>query len=166
MHTVLDNRYVLSVVFVCSGNICRSPIAEKVYAIALVRAGLADRVRVSSAGTGPWHAGEPADERAAEVLRRNGYPDAHKARQVNPEHLEADLLLAAGHDHVDALTRALGRREAADKVRLLRSFDPAAEEGAEVPDPYYGGDQGFDDVLRMIEATVPGLLDWTRERLA
>jgi protein-tyrosine phosphatase len=165
-HSMSDRLKVLSVVFVCSGNICRSPIAEKVYATALVREGLADQVRVTSAGTGPWHAGEPADERAAEVLRRNGYPDEHRARQVNPEHLEADLLLAAGADHVAALTRVLGRREAAERVRLLRSFDPAAEAGAEVPYPYYGGDQGFDDVLTMIEATIPGLLSWTRDHLA
>ena len=153
------------VVFVCSGNICRSPIAEKVYATELERAGLAGRVRVSSAGTGSWHAGDPADPRAADVLRRHGYPDDHLARQVNPEHLEADLLLAAGQDHVSALTRVMGRAEAAERVRLLRSFDPAAPAGAEVPDPYYGGDQGFDDVLTMIEATMPGLLDWTRARL-
>jgi protein-tyrosine phosphatase len=156
---------LLSVVFVCSGNICRSPIAEKVYATELDRAGLADRVQVSSAGTGPWHAGEPADERAAAVLRKHGYPDRHVARQVNPEHLEADLLLAADREHVAALTRVLGRTEAAEKVRLLRSFDPDAAPGAEVPDPYYGGDDGFDDVLAMIEATMPGLLTWTRERL-
>ncbi|MDQ2710108.1 MAG: low molecular weight phosphotyrosine protein phosphatase [Actinomycetota bacterium] len=140
-------------------------MGEKVYATALAREGLADQVQVTSAGTGPWHAGEPADERAADVLRRHGYPDRHVARQVNPEHLEADLLLAAGNDHVAALTRVLGRVDAAERVRLLRSFDPAAEPGAEVPDPYYGGDQGFDDVLAMIEATIPGLLTWTRERL-
>jgi len=156
----------LSVCFICSGNICRSPMAEKVFATELEKAGLADRVVVSSAGTGPWHAGEPADERAAEVLRRHGYPAEHVARQVNPNHLEADLLLAAGADHVAALTRVLGTREAAERVRLLRSFDPAAPEGAEVPDPYYGGDNGFDDVLAMVEATMPGLLEWTRARLA
>ncbi len=156
---------MLTLVFVCSGNICRSPMAEKVYATELERAGLTDRVRVVSAGTGPWHAGDPADPRAAAVLRRNGYPDAHVARQVNPEHLEADLLLAADREHVAALTRVLGRAEATEKVRLLRSFDPDAEPGAEVPDPYYGGDSGFDDVLAMIEATMPGLLTWTRERL-
>lgn len=155
----------LSVVFVCSGNICRSPIAEKVYATELARAGLAGRVGVSSAGTGPWHAGEPADPRAAEVLRRHGYPDAHTARQVNSQHLEADLLVVAGAEHVAALTRVLGRADAAERVRLQRSFDPTADPGAEVPDPYYGGDRGFDDVLAMIEATMPGLLAWTRERL-
>jgi protein-tyrosine phosphatase len=160
-----EQSKMLSVCFVCSGNICRSPIAEKVFVTELDRAGLADQVRVTSAGTGPWHAGEPADARTAEVLRRHGYPDDHTARQVNSDHLDADLLLAAGADHLAALTRVLGRAEAAEKVRLLRSFDPAAEPGAEVPDPYYGGDDGFDDVLAMIEAAMPGLLDWTRERL-
>lgn len=150
--------------FVCSGNICRSPMAEKVFGAELARAGLADRVRVTSAGTGPWHIGDPADERAVEVLRRHGYPTDHVARQVNPEHLDADLLLAATDEHVAALTRVLGGRDAARRVRLLRSFDPAAPAGAEVPDPYYG-ERGFDEVLAMVEATMPGLLDWTRERL-
>ncbi|WP_028922443.1 low molecular weight protein-tyrosine-phosphatase [Pseudonocardia acaciae] len=157
---------MLHVCFVCTGNICRSPIAEKVFATELDRAGLADRVRVTSAGTGPWHAGDPADERAVEVLGRHGYPTGHVARQVNPEHLEADLLVAATDEHVAALTRVLGGREAAEKVRLLRSFDPAAPAGAELPDPYYGGDQGFDEVLAMVEAAMPGLLGWTRERVS
>ncbi|MDT7668368.1 MAG: low molecular weight protein-tyrosine phosphatase, partial [Pseudonocardiales bacterium] len=88
------------------------------------------------------------------------------ARQINPNHLEADLLLAASAEHVAALTRALGREDAGQRVRLLRSFDPAAPAGAEVPDPYYGGDRGFDEVLEMVEATMPGLLDWTRGQLA
>jgi protein-tyrosine phosphatase len=139
-------------------------MAEKVFAWHLGEQGLADRVRVSSAGTGSWHAGEPADERAVEVLRRHGYPTEHVAHQVNSDHLNADLLLAAGGDHVAALTRVLGVADASRQVRLLRSFDPAAPEDAEVPDPYYG-DRGFDEVLAMIEASVPGLLDWTRARL-
>lgn len=155
----------LHVCFVCSGNICRSPIAEKVYATELARAGMAGRVRVTSAGTGAWHAGEPADARAAEVLRRHGYPTEHTARKVNFDLLEADLLVAADAGHVHELTRTLGRADAAARVRLLRSFDPGAPAGAEVPDPYYGGDQGFDQVLSMIEAAMPGLLAWTRERL-
>jgi protein-tyrosine phosphatase len=140
-------------------------MAEKVYATALQREGLADQVRVTSAGTYPWHSGDPADERAAEVLHRHGYPTAHVARQVNSDHLDADLLLAASEEHVRALTRALGRTEAAARVRLLRSFDPAAPKNPELPDPYYGGDRGFDEVLEMIEASMPGLLDWTRSRL-
>jgi len=162
---VEEHEKPLHLCFVCSGNICRSPMAEKVYATVIAREGLADQVRVTSAGTGPWHAGDPADERAAETLRRHGYPTEHVARQVNSDHLGADLLLAASEEHVRALTRVLGRADAAKRVRLLRSFDPAAPERSEVPDPYYGGARGFDDVLAMIEASMPGLVEWTRDRL-
>jgi len=146
------------VVFVCSGNICRSPIAEKVFAAELERAGLADGVRVTSAGTGGWHVGDPADGRAAAVLRAAGYPSDHRARQVDAEALGADLIVALDDTHRRALCDV-----GASRVRLLRSFDPTAPEGAEVPDPYYGGDDGFDEVLAMIQAAVPGMLDWVRE---
>ena len=148
----------MHVVFVCSGNICRSPIAEKVFAAELERAGLAEGVRVSSAGTGGWHVGDPADDRAAAVLRAAGYPSDHRARQVDAEALGADLIVALDDTHRHAL-----RDVGAGRVRLLRSFDPTAPEGAEVPDPYYGGDDGFDEVLAMIQAAVPGMLDWVRE---
>jgi len=146
------------VVFVCSGNICRSPIAEKVFAAELERAGLAEGVRVSSAGTGGWHVGDPADDRAAAVLRAAGYPSDHRARQVDAEVLGADLIVALDDTHRRALCDV-----GASRVRLLRSFDPTAPEGAAVPDPYYGGDDGFDEVLAMIQAAVPGMLDWVRE---
>jgi len=146
------------VVFVCSGNICRSPIAEKVFATELERAGLAEGVRVTSAGTGGWHVGDPADDRAAAVLRAAGYPSDHRARQVDAEALGADLIVALDDTHRRALCDV-----GASRVRLLRSFDPTAPEGAEVPDPYYGGDDGFDEVLAMIQAAVPGMLDWVRE---
>ena len=148
----------MHVVFVCSGNICRSPIAEKVFAAELERAGLAEGVRVTSAGTGGWHVGDPADERAAAVLRAAGYPSDHRARQVDADTLGADLIVALDDTHRRALSRA-----GAGRVRLLRSFDPTAPEWAEVPDPYYGGDAGFDEVLAMIRAAVPGMLDWVRE---
>lgn len=148
----------MHVVFVCSGNICRSPIAEKVFAAELERAGLAEGVRVTSAGTGGWHVGDPADERAAAVLRAAGYPSDHRARQVDADTLGADLIVALDDTHRRALSRA-----GAGRVRLLRSFDPAAPERAEVPDPYYGEDAGFDEVLAMIRAAVPGMLDWVRE---
>jgi protein-tyrosine phosphatase len=152
---------VLSVVFVCTGNICRSPIAEKVFATELERAGLADRVHVSSAGTGGWHVGEPADARAAALLRAEGYPDAHAARQVDAEQLGAELLVALDNSHRRALQSMVPER---DRVRLLRSFDPAAPDGAEVPDPYYGDDDGFAEVFAMVTAAMPGLLDWVREQ--
>ena len=146
---------VLSIVTVCSGNICRSPMAEKVLRSALADAGLAGEVRVSSVGIGSWHAGEDMDPRAAATLQSHGYEVGHVARQVGGDIAEADLVLAATNDHVRDLRRA---GASADTVRLLRSFDPAAPQGAEVPDPYYGGDDGFDEVLAMIEAAAPGIV--------
>jgi protein-tyrosine phosphatase len=144
------------VVFVCSGNICRSPVAEKVFRARLAEAGLADAVTVSSAGVGSWHAGEPMDRRAAATLRARGYDTTHTARQIDREQLGADLLVAATDDHVRDLVDA-GADPA--HVVLLRAFDPDAPDGAEVPDPYYGGPDGFDEVLDMVEAAMPGLVD-------
>ncbi|KAA9152855.1 low molecular weight phosphotyrosine protein phosphatase [Amycolatopsis acidicola] len=149
----------MHICFVCSGNICRSPMAALVFREHLRRAGLADRVRVTSAGTGPWHVGESADPRARETLRAHGYDGPHTAAQVDDEHLSADLLLAADSGHLRSLRRKI---DDPDRVRLLREFDPSAPAGAEVPDPYYGGDDGFEDVLAMIERAMPGLLEWVR----
>ena len=132
------------VVFVCTGNICRSPVAEKIFTARLADAGLADDVTVSSVGTGPWHVGEPMDARAAAALAARGYDTAHVAAQVSAGDLGADLLVPATRDHARDL-RAAGADP--ERVRLLRSFDPDAPEGAEVPDPYYGGDAGFDEVV-------------------
>ncbi|TNC23149.1 low molecular weight protein-tyrosine-phosphatase [Amycolatopsis alkalitolerans] len=152
----------LHICFVCSGNICRSPMAALVFGEHLRREGLAGRVRVTSAGTGPWHVGEPADARALATLEAAGYRGKHIASQIDEDHLEADLLLAADTGHVRDLRRKI---DDPSRVRLLREFDPSAPEGAEVPDPYYGGGDGFDEVLAMIERTVPALVDWVRDRL-
>lgn len=146
------------VVFVCSGNICRSPVAEKVFRARLAEAGL-DAVRVTSAGTGSWHTGQPMDRRAAETLRERGYDTDHRARQLDAGQLGADLLVAATRGHVDDLVAAGADP---DRVVLLRSFDPDAPDGAEVPDPYYGGPGGFDEVFDMIEAAMPALVDRVR----
>lgn len=154
---------VLHLSFVCTGNICRSPMAELVVREHLARAGLADAVRVSSAGTGSWHVGAAADPRTIQTLRRAGYPTEHVAAQVGPQHLDADLLITMDSGHLSALRRLV---DDPDRVRLLRSFDPELPDGtdAEVPDPYYG-DRGFQEVLRMVHAAVPGLLAWVRDRL-
>lgn len=157
-----STRDKLHVCFVCTGNICRSPIAEKVFAYELDAAGLADHVTVTSAGTTGWHVGEPADPRAAKLLRRHGYSDSHVARQIDADTLSADLLVALDEGHRRAL---LERVADPDRVRLLRSFDPQAPAGAGVPDPYYGGPEAFDEVLDMIRAAMPGLLDWVRKNL-
>ena len=141
------------VVFVCTANICRSPVAEKVFRTEAERAGLA--VEASSAGIGPWRVGEPADPRSATVLRDAGYPTEHVARQVGPAELAADLIIALDHTHVRAL-RDLGVDPA--RVRLLSSFDPAAPPGAEIPDPYAYGPEAFPVMLGMVRAAMPGLL--------
>jgi protein-tyrosine phosphatase len=134
-------------------------MAEKVLRAALADAGLADRVEVTSAGVGPWHVGEPMDRRAADTLAARGLDTEHVARQVDADSLDADLLLAATADHVRDLRHA---GVPADRIRLLGSFDPDAPDGAEIPDPYYGGPDGFDEVLAMIEAAAPGVVEWVR----
>lgn len=145
--------------FVCSGNICRSPSAALVFAEQLRRAGLGGAVRVTSAGIGAWHVGEPVDERAGEVLDQRGYPFEHVAAQVGAEHLDADLFLAMDSGHERALRKLV---DDPARVRMLRSFDPDATGDLDVPDPYYGGPEGFDEVLDMIESATPGLLAWAR----
>ncbi|HEX4725919.1 MAG TPA: low molecular weight protein-tyrosine-phosphatase [Pseudonocardiaceae bacterium] len=159
MHAV---RAPYHISFVCSGNICRSPMAALVFEEQVRRAGLAERIRVSSAGIGPWHAGEPADPRARRVLAEHGYPTDHVAAQIDNDHLSADLLLAMDDSHEKALRKLVGDT---DRVRMFRSFDPAAGDDLAVPDPYYGGPDGFTDLLAMIEAATPGLLAAVREHL-
>lgn len=155
---------VLHVTFICSGNICRSPMAEKMFAHQIDQRGLAGVVRVSSAGTGHWHAGEPADRRAGHVLRDHGYPTAHRAAQINDDHLAADLLVALGRNHLRMLQH-MG--VPAERLRMLRSFDPKS--GAHTPDvedPYYGTQDDFEDLFAVIDAALPGLHGWVDERLA
>ena len=154
----------LHVTFVCTGNICRSPMAEKMFADQLQRRGLGETVRVTSAGTGNWHVGSCADDRATRVLHAHGYPTAHRAAQLNADHLAADLVVALGRNHVRML-RQLGVEE--DRIRMLRSFDPrSGAHPLDVDDPYYGDNGDFEDVLTVIEAALPGLHAWVDERLA
>ncbi|MEV6558361.1 low molecular weight protein-tyrosine-phosphatase [Nocardia sp. NPDC051756] len=151
----------LHVSFVCTGNICRSPMAEKIFATHLLRAGLADRVRVSSAGTDSWHVGDEADSRTNATLLKYGYPTGHAAAALGADHRDADLLIALDTGHERELAR---RGVPSDRRRLLRSFDPAAD-GADVPDPYYGDIADFELVRDQLEAAMPGLLDWVRDAL-
>ena len=148
------------VTFVCTGNICRSPMAEHVLRRHALEAGL--DVEVDSSGTGGWHQGDPADQRTVRTLRRHGYTAEHVARKFQRDWFDGyDLVVALDDGHRRALT-ALARddRDRA-KIRLLRSFDPTAADG-DVPDPYYDDDPVFEEVLEMIEAAVPGMLDEIR----
>lgn len=141
-------------------------MAALVFAEHLRRAGLSDRVRVTSAGIGGWHVGDPADSRAATTLAGQGYPTSHVAAQVNTDHLSADLLLAMDSGHEAALRDLLAHQgDSTDRVRMFRSFDPSATGDLDVPDPYYGNRNGFTEVLAMIEAATPALLDWVRAEL-
>lgn len=157
-------RYHLS--FVCTGNICRSPMAALVVGEHLRRAGLGERVEVSSCGIGHWHVGDAADPRAMRALAGAGYPTEHVAAQVGDLHLDADLLLAMDSGHERALRDLVVRRgDDGARVRMFRSFDPGAGPDFDVPDPYYGGPEGFAEVLAMIEAAAPGLVDHVRAEL-
>ena len=147
--------------FVCLGNICRSPMAEVVLRQHAAARGLAERILTGSWGIGDWHVGQGADERTVAALQRAGYDGSmHRARQIDASSAaEADLLVALDAGHVTAL-RAL-RPEAADRIVLLRAFDPevAGEGEPDVPDPYWSGPEEFDHVLAMISRSVDGLLD-------
>jgi len=156
---------VKKLLFVCMGNICRSPTAEGVMRHLLREQGLEDEIEIDSAGTGGWHAGDPPDSRATEAARRRGIALEGAARQVRPSDFEEyDLLLAADRENLADL-RAVAPDEAAmAKVRLLREFDPDSR-GApdlDVPDPYYGGPDGFEDVLDLVEAACRGLIEEVR----
>ncbi|WP_254924975.1 MULTISPECIES: low molecular weight protein-tyrosine-phosphatase [Nocardiaceae] len=151
----------LHVTFVCTGNICRSPMAEKIFEQHLREAGL-ESVRVSSAGIDGWHEGEGADPRTVAELDAHGYDSDHEAAQVNDDHLGADLLVALDSGHVRELLR-LGAP--ADRIALLRSFDDDADDES-VADPYYSSDDAFTTVREQIESAMPGLVSWTENAVS
>lgn len=162
-----------SVAVVCLGNICRSPMAHVVLESEVEAAGLADRVEVVSAGTAGWHEGKPMDRRAAATLTTHGYDASrHSAQQVPPSWLtDLDLVLAMDHSNLadlhDLVDDGAHAPDADARVRLFRDFDPlATADDREVPDPYYGEDDGFEQVLRMVRRTSAALVTAIGETLA
>ena len=146
--------------FVCLGNICRSPTAEAVMRHLVKQRGLETEILVDSAGTGDWHVGKSPDQRSAAVGLRRGVPLSGAARQVKPADFERfDLLLAMDAANQRDLLALAPTPQARDKVRLLRDFDAAGGTGQEVPDPYNGGAEGFDRVFDICLAACEGLLD-------
>ncbi len=156
-------RTPYEMVFVCTGNICRSPMAEvatSVLAEATVLpdgTALGDRLVITSAGTGPWHDGEPMDPRAKAALLRAGYPDLpHVAHQISVPRLQrSNLILALDGRHQQTL-RSLGIEPS--RLFPLRAFDPSSGSDTDVPDPYYGDEAGFDTCLEMIANGCKGLV--------
>jgi protein-tyrosine phosphatase len=153
--------------FVCLGNICRSPTAEGVMRDLVREAGLEDQVTIDSAGTGDWHVGSPPDERATATARGRGITLEGAARQVTPADFDRfDLLVAMDGSNRRDLERLAPDHAARAKVVALREFDPLAvrDGDLDVPDPYYDG--GFDHVLDVVDRACRGLLDHVRGRLS
>ena len=153
----------LHITVVCTGNICRSPIGDVILNHAITQAGLTDQVMVDSCGMGHWHVGSGADHRAVSELADAGYDGTkHRAQQFNHHFAAADLLIAMDSSHVAALKRAGVDPE---RIRLLRSFDPAAGDSLNVADPYYGDAEDFTIARKQVEAAIPGIMKWLSQEL-
>jgi protein-tyrosine phosphatase len=151
-----------SVLFVCLGNICRSPLAEGVFQHLVEEAGLSNRFEIDSAGTGAWHVGEPPDARATMVASQHGVHLASRARQVTESDLDHfEYVVAMDHDNLRNLERMAATCGSEAQIELLRRSD-ADGTGKEVPDPYYGGASGFETVYEMVHRSCVGLLDRVR----
>jgi protein-tyrosine phosphatase len=151
----------LRVLFVCLGNICRSPAAEGVFRHQVSAAGLEREFHIESAGTGAWHIGELADGRMRRAAERRGIGMTSRARKVSADDFERfDHILAMDRSNLETLLD-LAPPEHLHKIRLFRDLDPAAP-GKDTPDPYYGGDAGFDEVLDIVERTSAHLLESLR----
>lgn len=156
----------IGVLFVCLGNICRSPLAEGVFRHLVREAGLEDRFLIDSAGTSGYHDGEGPDPRTSAVAARRGVVLEHASRRLRPpDFTRFQYILAMDGDNL-ARSAALARRAGlpTPELSLLRAFDPEAPADAEVPDPYFGGERGFEDVHDMVERACRGLLAHIREQ--
>ena len=148
------------------GNICRSPTAHGVMEKLVRDAGLASKVELDSAGTGAWHVGELPDPRARAVAAKRGYALTHRARKfIAADFDRFDLVVAMDRDNFAMLQRLARGRTQLPPIRMLCSFDTTAPEDAEVPDPYAGDDDGFEEVLDICERACHGLMDYVRSRV-
>ena len=157
----------VEVCFVCLGNICRSPLAQGVFEALVKQDGLQDRIIIGSAGTSHWHVGGPPDPRMQQTARQHGIHLNSRARQFQvADFKRMDLVLAMDHSNLSTLQQMRPAPELHDKLFLFRSFDPENNGDLEVPDPYYGGDKGFETVFQMIERTCPKVLQHLQTKLA
>lgn len=145
--------------FVCSGNIIRSPLAENLFKKLAEESGLDSKYSVDSAGTSSYHVGQSPDARMRRTAAEHGLEYDGQARQVEAHDLERfDLILAMDRHNLNDLLALAASEDERAKVRMMRSFDPDSEPDASVPDPYYGGQEGFRQTYRIVERSVSGLL--------
>lgn len=149
-----------NILFVCLGNIVRSPLAENIFRRLVDQAGLAEKYFVDSAGTGAWHIGEQPDPRMVCVAAGYGLNYTGKARQISRKDFrEFDWLIAMDRDNRAYLYSMAHGTEEQAKIRMLREFDPQARSYAPVPDPYYGGIDGFEETYHIVERSCKRLFD-------
>ena len=153
-------KYDVSVLFVCLGNICRSPLGEGILAHRLEEEDLSNRVRVDSAGTGAWHQGDPPDPRSSEVAMRHGIALRGRARLVSVEDFhEFDYIFAMDRTNLRDLRHLESQGEGGALLTLFREFDPHQDGDLDVPDPYYGGPDGFDLMFDMVDRTCAAFIE-------
>jgi protein-tyrosine phosphatase len=151
---------VTRICFVCLGNIVRSPLAENMFRHLVQKSGLDHQYEVDSAGTSGYHVGEQPDRRMRRVASQNGFEYSGRARQFQPRDFSKfDLVIAMDTDNRFDLLRMAKDPEHQKKIRLMREFDSETDENLSVPDPYYGGIDGFENVYRIVERSCQGLLD-------
>ena len=156
----------MRILVVCLGNICRSPTAEAALKEALAEAGLGERVEVASAGTGDWHLGEPPDPRMTSAAADLGLTlDTTSCQITQDDFRDSDLILVMDRQNLRDVLALAPDEDARAKIRLYRDFDPEPGDG-QVPDPYYGGDEGFRLVVEMVRRAARGVVDHVRDLLA
>jgi protein-tyrosine phosphatase len=155
----------VKICFVCLGNICRSPLAQGVFETLTIKENSQDLVQIESAGTGNWHVGKSPDKRMQATARKNGVALNSLARQFQSEDFDRfDLVIAMDQANLMDLSALCSPSIAGKKLRLFRSFDPEnlSTKPLDVPDPYYGGDEGFDNVFDIVHRTSPKILEFIK----
>ena len=156
---------ITEISFVCLGNICRSPLAQGVFQDLVNREKLDQKIFISSAGTGNWHIGNLPDERMRQTAQSIGIKLESRAQQFQSKDFNRfNLVLAMDHSNLVRLSEIAPSTLQKNKLMLFRSFDPESNEDQDVPDPYYGGTKGFEEVYSMVKRTCPPLLDYIKSR--
>jgi protein-tyrosine phosphatase len=156
---------VVEISFVCLGNICRSPLAQGVFQDLVNQKKLEQKIIVTSAGTGGWHIGDLPDERMRRTAQSKGIQLESRARQFQSADFNRfNLVLAMDHSNLARLEEIAPSNLSPEKLMLFRSFDPECNGNQDVPDPYYGGAKGFEEVYSMVKRTCPPLLDYIKSR--